>query len=242
MYLWQFQGSSSKSRRDSCVTFQKKDPKSYFLTSSDPQTCPGAKFLHHCILLFITFDLISNMTMFVQNGFWTPPPPPLPTTTWPVPRDYIKIPNVFLQSSSLGLYRLWKFWDSSLNGLGAMVWHYRRTYGRPAGRTDGRMGVSQYPRFFFEKRGDNNMTAIALNIRVSYKVMYVWSTAVMAEADLEVVRGVPLYPALIQNLIFMGNFGCICLSYILDAVHIFMPNICISYPLPLDTYFLHVNV
>ena len=31
-----------------------------------------------------------------------------------------------------------------------MVWHYRRTDGRPDGR-----GVLQYPRFFFEKREDN---------------------------------------------------------------------------------------
>ena len=30
-----------------------------------------AKFLHLCILLLITFDLICNMTMFVQNGLWT---------------------------------------------------------------------------------------------------------------------------------------------------------------------------
>ena len=48
---------------------KKKDPKSYFLISGDPQTCPGANFLHHCILLCITFDLICNMTVSVQNGF-----------------------------------------------------------------------------------------------------------------------------------------------------------------------------
>ena len=48
-------------------------------------------------------------------------------------------------------YRLWKFRDSSLNDLGAIVRHYRRTYGWTNGRR-----VSQYPRFFFEKRGDKN--------------------------------------------------------------------------------------
>ena len=53
--------------------FQLKKPKrkSYFLTSTDPRHAPGATFLHHYILLSITFDLICNMTMFVQNGFWT---------------------------------------------------------------------------------------------------------------------------------------------------------------------------
>ena len=77
----------------------KKDQKSNFLTSGDPQTCIRAKCLHHCILLFITFDLICNMTRFVKNGFLdlSAPPP------GPVPRGYIKIPNVFLQSSFIGL-------------------------------------------------------------------------------------------------------------------------------------------
>ena len=78
---------------------KKKDTKSYFLTSSDPDM-PLGQNLHHCILLFITFDLICNMTMFVQDGFWTlqgRTPLALPH------RGYIKIPNVFLQSSSIGL-------------------------------------------------------------------------------------------------------------------------------------------
>ena len=77
----------------------KKDPKSYVLTSGDPQTCPREKCLHYYILHFIAFDLICNMTMFVQNGFWTP----RGHTRWPCSRGYIKIPNVFLQSSTIGL-------------------------------------------------------------------------------------------------------------------------------------------
>ena len=60
-----------KKPRRNCVTIKKKDLKSYFLTSGDPRHAPEAKCLLHCILLFITFDLICNMTMFVQNGFWT---------------------------------------------------------------------------------------------------------------------------------------------------------------------------
>ena len=93
----------------------------FFWPLVTPRHAPGAKFLHHCILLFITFDLICNTTMFVQNGILDPLGL-LPAG--PALRGYIKLPNVFLQSSSKG-YRLWKFWDSSLNGLGAMVWYYR---------------------------------------------------------------------------------------------------------------------
>ena len=59
----------------------KKDPKSYFLISSDSQTCSRGKILHHCILLFISFDLICNMTTFVQNEFWTL----RGNTPWPCP-------------------------------------------------------------------------------------------------------------------------------------------------------------
>ena len=61
---------------------KKKDPESYFLTSSDHSHAPGANFLHYCILLFITFDLICNMTVFVQNGFWTL----RGHTPWPCPQ------------------------------------------------------------------------------------------------------------------------------------------------------------
>ena len=104
---------------------QKKDPKSYFMTSSDPQTCPQDKIFAHCILLFITFDLICNMTMFVQNGVWTfwghtmlALPPGVTTKFW----------MCFYSPHPKG-YHLWKFRGSSLNGLGAMVCHYRRTDG-----------------------------------------------------------------------------------------------------------------
>ena len=38
-------------------------------------------------------------------------------------------------------YHPWKLRDSSLNGLGAMVWHYRRTCWRTDGQTAGRSGV-----------------------------------------------------------------------------------------------------
>ena len=68
------------------------------LTSGDPKICPGANVLHHGILLFITFDLIYNMTVRTK---WIFDPSGPPHT--PAPRDYIQIPNVFLKSSSIGL-------------------------------------------------------------------------------------------------------------------------------------------
>ena len=91
-----------KKPKRSRVTIKKKDPKSYFLTSSDPRHAPGQNFLHHCFLLFITFDLKVHATWlclfkmdFASFG-----------ATFPLalrPGVYIKIPNVFLQSSSIGL-------------------------------------------------------------------------------------------------------------------------------------------
>ena len=48
----------------------------------------------------------------------------------PAHRGHIKIPNMFLQSSSIGLSPL-KVSRFYLNGLRAMVWHYRRTESWP---------------------------------------------------------------------------------------------------------------
>ena len=46
-------------------------------------------------------------------------------------------------------YRLWKFQDSNLNGLGAMVWYYRWTDGRGGG------GITISPLFLKKKHGDD---------------------------------------------------------------------------------------
>ena len=80
----QFQGSRSKSL--SGVVLQSKKKKGPKI----PRHARG-KILHRCILPLFIFDLICNMTMFVQNGFWTlrsppPPPPPPPTHTRPCPQ------------------------------------------------------------------------------------------------------------------------------------------------------------
>ena len=71
-YPWQFQGSSSKSLGRVVWPSKKRTLKILlFYLWWPPRYAPRAKFLLHCILLFITFDLICIMTMFVQNGFWT---------------------------------------------------------------------------------------------------------------------------------------------------------------------------
>ena len=71
-YPWQFQGSSSKSLGRVVWQSKKRTQKILlFYLWWPPRYAPKAKFLLHCILLFITFDLICIMTMFVQNGFWT---------------------------------------------------------------------------------------------------------------------------------------------------------------------------
>ena len=66
-----FKVLAKKKPKRSWVTIKKSDPKSYILTSNDPRHAPGANFLSHCILLFITFSFICKVTMFVQNEFWT---------------------------------------------------------------------------------------------------------------------------------------------------------------------------
>ena len=119
----------------------KKDPKSYFLTSEDPRHAPRVKSFapRYSTLHFLWLDMQYD---YVQNGFCTlrdhiPP--------GPVPRGYIKIMNVFLQSSSTGLSPVKV---SSLNGLGAMAWHYRRTDVQMDGR-----GITISPLFLQKAPG-----------------------------------------------------------------------------------------
>ena len=81
-YLWQFQGSSYKNLRGVRWQSKKRTQNPTFLPLVTPRHAPGTKFLHHCILLFITFDLICNMTMLVQNEFWTL----WATPRWPCPQ------------------------------------------------------------------------------------------------------------------------------------------------------------
>ena len=107
-YLWQFQGSSSKnlgvvvwqSKKKTNKKNKKKNNPTFWPLVTPDMPLGQNSFLHHCILLFITFDLICNMTMLVNNGFWTLWGHPHPPT---YPRGYIKIPNVFLQPSSIEL-------------------------------------------------------------------------------------------------------------------------------------------
>ena len=66
----------------------------------------------------------------------------------PAPRGYVKITNVFLHSSSIGLspVKVSRFYLKWSRNNGVTLQTNRRTDGR---------WVSQYPRFVFEKRGDN---------------------------------------------------------------------------------------
>ena len=119
-----FKVLSQKAYEELCDN-KKKDPKSYFLTSSDPWHAHGSTFLHHCVLLSITFDWHATW-LFVQNDFWT-----FWATSTPLALSPVVTSKFQMCSSSLHPYgyHLWKFWDSCLNGLGALVWHYRWMYG-----------------------------------------------------------------------------------------------------------------
>ena len=73
------------------------------------------------------------------------------TPPWPCPQGLYQysgcVPPVLI-------HRFRKFRDSSLNGLGAMVWHYRQTYSWPDGWV-----VTQYPAF------SSKSTGIIINIQ-----------------------------------------------------------------------------
>ena len=77
---------------------QKKEPKSYFLTSSDRQTCPRGKHFAplYSTLHYLRFDMQHD---YVQNGFWTFGATP----SGPAHRAYIKIRMCSSKSSSIGL-------------------------------------------------------------------------------------------------------------------------------------------
>ena len=61
----------AKKPKRSWVTIKKSTQNPTFPPLVTLRHAPGQHFLHHCILLFITFNSICNMTMFVQNEFWT---------------------------------------------------------------------------------------------------------------------------------------------------------------------------
>ena len=120
-----FKVLAQKGYRRSCMTITKKDPKSYFLT------CPRGKMFAplYSTLRYLWFDMQQQdyvCTYVCSEDFG----PIGATHPWPCPpRGYIKILPILLQSTFIGLSPV-NFRYSSLNGLGAIVWHYRRTYGR----------------------------------------------------------------------------------------------------------------
>ena len=117
--------SSPKKPTRSCVTIKKMTQNPTLWPLVTPRHAPSGQIFAHCILLFITFDLICNMTMFVQNGVWTFQG----HTMLALPPGVTSKFRMCFSSPHPKGYHLWKFRDSSLNGLGAMVCHYRRTDG-----------------------------------------------------------------------------------------------------------------
>ena len=87
---------------ESCVTIKKKGPKILIFDLYWPQTCPGANYFAplYSTLHYLRFDT-QHDCVFTK---WTFDPLGLhPHPSGPAPRGNIKIPNVFLQSSSIGL-------------------------------------------------------------------------------------------------------------------------------------------
>ena len=113
---------SQKASEELCDNPKKKDPKSYFLTSSDPQTSPEqnfwttvfysslpliwyAKWLYVCTKWIL--DPWGPHPLALSPGltlkFWMCSSSPHPHPPGPAPRGYIKILNMFLQSLSIEL-------------------------------------------------------------------------------------------------------------------------------------------
>ena len=122
---WAITCSSSKRLGGVVWQSKKKDPKSYFFTPGDPQSCPRGKIFAplYFTLHYLWFDMQHDYACikWILDPLVPQPPPP-----GPAPRSYIKIQNVFLQSSS----RLRAFPCESFEILAAMVCHYRWMYGQ----------------------------------------------------------------------------------------------------------------
>ena len=86
----------AKKPKRSWVTIKISDPKSYFLMASDPQTCPTAPL--YFPLHYFQFDMQHD---FICTKWTLDPSGPHPLVL--PPGVYIKILNVFLQFSSIGL-------------------------------------------------------------------------------------------------------------------------------------------
>ena len=69
-----------------CDNKTKQGPKNLLFYLWWPPDMPRGKFLHHWILLFITFDLICNMTIFIHKWILDP--------SGPRPRPHSPVPGV----------------------------------------------------------------------------------------------------------------------------------------------------
>ena len=166
---------------------QKQDPKSYFLTSGDAQTGPQGK------IFAPLYSTLHNLRFDMQHGYVCIKlilDPSGPHPPWPCPKGSSKFRMCSSSPHPYG-YHLWKFWESSLNGLGAMVWHYRWT----DGQTD--RGYKNIPSFssksvgiitflvwqyvFVEKK-ENFIWITLLPVTTMYKLFLLWQHK-MAKRD-----------------------------------------------------------
>ena len=184
----------------SCVTIKKKklDQNPTFWPLVTPRHAPGAKFLHHCIPLFNTFNLICNMTMFVQNRFWTlrcHSPLALPPGITSKFRMCSSSPHPYC-------YHPWKFQDSSLNGLGAMLWHYRWTNVRMDG------GITISPLFLSKAWGKKILILLGYRKSALSRTMKIHNR----ESIRQIVQGLLcLYMALFScNALYEDRLFFVC--------------------------------
>ena len=122
-----------------CVTITKRTQNPMFWPLVTPRHAPWAKYFAS---LYFTLHYLSFDTQHDYGRIKC-----ILDSSGPHPSVYLKIPNVFLQSSSIGLspVKISTFKLKWSRSIGVTLQTYVRTDGR---------GVSQYPRFFFEKRGD----------------------------------------------------------------------------------------
>ena len=162
---------------------KKKEPKLLLFDLWLPQTCPRGKII--CTTVFYSsLPLIWYATWLClyKMDFG----PFGATYLWPCPQGYIKIPNMFLQSSSIELLpvkvsRFLHKWSRS-NGVTL------QTDVRMDRQTDG-WRASQYPCFFFKKRVDKNGSKSTKSIHFPWTCYFVNSAACGSIGKLLYVMG-----------------------------------------------------
>ena len=129
-----------KKPRRSCVTIKEKTQNPTFWPLVTPRHAPRqyvCTIVFYSSLPLIWYAKWLSLYKMDFETFGAKSPAP-----WPCRPEVISKFRVCFSSPHSYGHRLWKFRDSSLNGLGALAWHYRWTYGG----TDGR-GYHNIPAF-----------------------------------------------------------------------------------------------